>query len=155
MTTYNLPEYFKTCLGAHTRNGLLLAKKVYIITIQYKSIIQKVFNSKEYLHPSFVESSTLRHDKFIIQMLVGQTMAPSVRLRFECTRYRSWSDSNGLGTYIRKKPAVAEQSIAPGFDRSHFEWHLFEFKEVHRYLLTRTKAKHKAIWHAPLVSRCQ
>ena len=83
MTTYNLPEYFKTCLGAHTRNGLLLAKKVYIITIQYKSIIQKVFNSKEYLHPSFVESSTLRHDKMIIQLLAGQTTAPPVRLNFD------------------------------------------------------------------------
>ena len=70
-------------LLVHTRNGLLSAKKVSIITIPYMSIIQKVFNSKEYLHPSFFESSTFRHDKMIIQLLAGQTTAPSFWLNFD------------------------------------------------------------------------
>jgi len=39
-------------------------------------------NSKEYVHPSYVESSNLRHDKMIIQ-LAGQTTAPPVRLNFD------------------------------------------------------------------------
>ena len=62
---------------------MLSAKKVCIITIPYMSIIQNLLNSKKYLHPSFFESSTLRHDKMIIQLLAGQTTAPPVRLNFD------------------------------------------------------------------------
>ena len=50
----------------------------------------------------------------IIQLLAGQTTAPSVRLNFDSSVPATGAevaDSNGLGTYRWKQPAVEEQSI--------------------------------------------
>ena len=75
----------------------------------------------------------------IIQRLAGQTTAPPARLNFDSSVTATGAEVfNGLGTYRWRQPAVAEQLITPGFDRSHFERRLFEFKKVHHFLLTHT-----------------